>query len=94
MKYDGSKGLLGLSTMYKIGSKPDLRVGKTDTGGGEQSYKVVDDYNGVGADEKPNLIFGKSESVIDEEGRNNFFLLHFLTVNILVDEKKISINLF
>ena len=83
MKYDGSKGLLGLSTMYKIGSKPDLRVGKTDTGGGEQSYKVVDDYNGVGADEKPNLIFGKSESVIDEEGRTKFCYT-FFKLNIYV----------
>ena len=26
LKYDGSKGLLGISTMYKIGSKPDLRI--------------------------------------------------------------------
>ena len=41
-------------------------------GGGEQEYKIVDDYNAVGSDEKPNLIFGKSESVMDDEGRTNF----------------------
>ena len=78
MKYDGSKGLLGLSTMYKIGSKPDLRMKPNTAGGGsgEQEYKVVDDYNGVAPDEKPNLIFGKSESVIDEEGKKIFFFLH------------------
>merc|ERR1712062_858330 len=51
-------GLNGLSTVYKIGSKPDLRSGS--------DYKVVDDFSTV-QPEKPNLIFGKSESVIDDE---------------------------
>ena len=53
-------GLNGLSTVYKIGSKPDLRSGS--------DYKVVDDFSTV-QPEKPNLIFGKSESVIDDEGK-------------------------
>ena len=53
-------GLNGLSTVYKIGSKPDLRSGS--------DFKVVDDFSTV-QPEKPNLIFGKSESVIDDEGK-------------------------
>ena len=50
--------------MYKIGSKPDL-VMKSD---GQEGYKVVDDYSGV-SNEKPNLVFAKSESLADEEGK-------------------------
>ena len=61
-KYEGD--ILGLSTMYKIGSKPDL-VMKSD---GQEGYKVVDDYSGV-SNEKPNLVFAKSESLADEEGK-------------------------
>ena len=66
IKYDGSKGLLGLSTMYKIGSRPDLRPSKA---GVEGEFKVVEDYSGVNIEEKPNLIFGKSDSVMDDEGK-------------------------
>ena len=57
-------GLNGLSTVYKIGSKPDLRSGS--------DFKVVDDFSTV-QPEKPNLIFGKSESVIDDEGKKVVF---------------------
>ena len=49
-----------------------LTLFNLSAGGGEQEYKIVDDYNAVGSDEKPNLIFGKSESVMDDEGRTNF----------------------
>ena len=49
-----------------------LTLFNLSAGGGEQEYKIVDDYNAVGSDEKPNLIFGKSESVMDDEGRKNF----------------------
>ena len=63
-KYEGD--ILGLSTMYKIGSKPDL-VMKSDGQAGAE-YKVVDDYSGV-SNEKPNLVFAKSESLADEEGK-------------------------
>ena len=49
-----------------------LTLCNSSAGGGEQEYKIVDDYNAVGSDEKPNLIFGKSESVMDDEGRTNF----------------------
>ena len=54
--------------MYKIGSKPDL-VMKSD---GQEGYKVVDDYSGV-SNEKPNLVFAKSESLADEEGKKKLF---------------------
>ena len=66
---------------YKIGKKKPkkkLTLFNLSAGGGEQEYKIVDDYNAVGSDEKPNLIFGKSESVMDDEGRKNF---HQLTHN-------------
>ena len=66
-KYEGD--ILGLSTMYKIGSKPDL-VMKSEGQAGE--YKVVDDYSGV-SNEKPNLVFAKSESLADEEGKKKRF---------------------
>ena len=49
-----------------------LTMCNSSAGGGEQEYKIVDDYNAVGSDEKPNLIFGKSESVMDDEGRTIF----------------------
>ena len=49
-----------------------LTLCNSSAGGGEQEYKIVDDYNAVGSDEKPNLIFGKSESVMDDEGRTIF----------------------
>ena len=55
--------------MYKIGSKPDL-VMKSEGQAGE--YKVVDDYSGV-SNEKPNLVFAKSESLADEEGKKKCF---------------------
>ena len=51
-----------------------LTLCNSSAGGGEQEYKIVDDYNAVGSDEKPNLIFGKSESVMDDEGRTNYYL--------------------
>ena len=70
-KYDGSKGLAGLSTMYKIGSKPDLRIKPESQG----EFKVVNDYSGVAIDDmKPNLIFGKSESVIDDDGKRYLYI--------------------
>ena len=58
--------------MYKIGSKPDL-VLKNESG--QSDYKVVDDYSGVSGQEKPNLVFSKSESLADEEGKTTFFII-------------------
>ena len=69
-EYDGD--ILGLSTMYKIGSKPDL-VLKNESG--QSDYKVVDDYSGVSGQEKPNLVFSKSESLADEEGKTTFVII-------------------
>ena len=52
-----------------------LTLCNSSAGGGEQEYKIVDDYNAVGSDEKPNLIFGKSESVMDDEGKKTTLLI-------------------
>ena len=89
-KYEGD--ILGLSTMYKIGSKPDL-VMKSDGQAGAE-YKVVDDYSGV-SNEKPNLVFAKSESLADEEGKKKALYfktqLYFKTdVNMYVYNDKSS----
>ena len=61
--------------MYKIGSKPDL-VLKNEPNG-QSDYKVVDDYSGVSGEQKPNLVFSKSESLADEEGKKTTFLFLF-----------------
>ena len=54
--------------MYKIGSKPDLIL-KNETSQ-SADFKVVDDYSGISNSEnKPNLVFSKSESIADEEGK-------------------------
>ena len=59
-----------------IGQKlKKLTLFNSSAGGGDQEYKIVDDYNAVGSDEKPNLIFGKSESVLDDEGRTNIIII-------------------
>jgi hypothetical protein len=50
--------------MYKVGSRPDM-VLKSEEG----EFQIVDDYSGVTGDEKPHLIFGKSDSVMDDEGK-------------------------
>ena len=57
--------------MYKIGSRPDLRTKNSGEKIIKSEYKVVDDYSAVNGDEKPNLIFEKSESVLDDEGKTN-----------------------
>ena len=67
MKYDGSKGLLGLSTMYKIGSKADLRPKNAD-------FKIENTVENIN-DSKPNLVFNKSESVLDDEGRTKYLTI-------------------
>ncbi len=74
--YDGARGPLGIATIYKLGSRTDLvlkdqiqnKNPTSTSNNGSLKFKVVDDYSAV-KDEKPNYVFGKSESVIDDEGK-------------------------